>query len=174
MQVALVRRRSGDWKPSRISNPSDDRPLCGMPVISVPRAKNLKLSLVRRVPGQVQLSPVMELLIEKSRTLTISIGPVHGHLAALIHLTEVTVHGIDLAVATSQEHSIDEAAAERLLETMQLMGVMEQVRVPGVFEPERNASASHAPHRRLMAFLSRSADFRPTAQPYNAPSALRL
>jgi uncharacterized protein (TIGR03086 family) len=98
------------------------------------------------------------------RTLTISVGPVPGPLAALIHLTEVTVHGIDLAVATSQERSIDEDAAEGLLTTMQQMGVMEQFRVPGIFEPERNAAAEAAPHKRLMAFLGRPADISPVPQ----------
>jgi len=95
------------------------------------------------------------------RTLTISVGPVPGHLAALIHLTEVTVHGIDLAVATAQEQCIDEDAAEDLLSTMQQMGVMEQFRVPGIFEPERSAPAGAPPHKRLMAFLGRTADFSP-------------
>lgn len=98
------------------------------------------------------------------RTLTISVGPVPGQLAALIHLTEVAVHGIDLAVATSQEHSIDEGAAEGLLNSMQQMEVMEQFRVPGIFQPEVSAAADAPPHKRLMAFLGRPADFSTAAR----------
>lgn len=89
------------------------------------------------------------------RTLSISVGPVPGHLAALIHLTEVIVHGIDLAIATSQEHCIDEDVAERLLGTMQQTGIMGQFRVDGIFQPERSAPSTGPAYRRLMAFLGR-------------------
>lgn len=89
------------------------------------------------------------------RPVGISIGVVPGDLGALIHLTEVVVHGIDLAVSTMQEQHIDEESARHLLSTMREGGMMDRFRVRGVFEAERAAVANAPSHRRLMAFLGR-------------------
>ncbi len=35
--------------------------------------------------------------------MRISLGALPGPMAAVIHLTEILVHGVDLAVATGQE-----------------------------------------------------------------------
>ncbi|MBG0738063.1 TIGR03086 family protein [Paeniglutamicibacter antarcticus] len=92
------------------------------------------------------------------RPLSISIGVVPGRLGALIHLTEVVVHGIDLAVATTQEEFIDEELAQQLLNTMLELGTMERFRAPEIFGPEKSAPPTAPAHRHLMAFLGRPAD----------------
>ncbi|WP_406271560.1 hypothetical protein OH799_30990 [Nocardia sp. NBC_00881] len=51
-------------------------------------------------------------------TIRLGFGTVPGPMAALIHLTEILVHGIDLAVVSAQEHLIDEQQLEYLLTTM--------------------------------------------------------
>jgi uncharacterized protein (TIGR03086 family) len=89
------------------------------------------------------------------RPLSISVGVVPGHLGALIHLTEVIVHGIDLAVSTGQEYRVNQESAQHLLNTMQEPGMMDPFRIPGVFGPEQPAPAEAPAHHRLMAFLGR-------------------
>lgn len=102
-----------------------------------------------RIPGALE------------RPVSISVGVVPGHLGALIHLTEVVVHGIDLAAATTQEQHLDEESAQQLLSTMQEMEMMDRFRVPDVFGPELSAPATAPAHRRLMAFLGRPAGYQP-------------
>ena len=89
------------------------------------------------------------------RTFELSFGTVPGPMAAVIHLTEIVVHGIDLAVATGQEAVVDEPLAQELLATMKGMGTIDSFRVPDVFGPEVPASDDEPPHRRLMAYLGR-------------------
>lgn len=87
-------------------------------------------------------------------TVHISLGTLPGPMAAMIHLTELVVHGADLAVATAQEHLIDEEACAALLATMHTMG-MDPYRLPGVFNPELQPPANAPAHRRLLAYLGR-------------------
>jgi uncharacterized protein (TIGR03086 family) len=89
-----------------------------------------------------------------SGTVTISLGTLPGPMAAVIHLTEVLVHGVDLAVATGQAHLIDEELCADLLATMRAMGV-DAYRLPGVFGPEVAAPELAAPHEQLASFLGR-------------------
>jgi len=42
------------------------------------------------------------------RTFALSFGDIPGQMAVVIHLTEVIVHGIDLAVATGQVDRVDQ------------------------------------------------------------------
>ncbi len=86
--------------------------------------------------------------------VTISLGVLPGPMAAVVHLTEVLVHGVDLAVATGRAHLIDEDLCASLLATMLGMGV-DAFRVPGVFGPEVAAPDDAAPHAQLAAFLGR-------------------
>ena len=72
-----------------------------------------------------------------------------------IHLTEVVVHGLDLAVATEQEFRVDEELSEQLLATMTSTGGIDAFRRPGIFGPEVTAESAPA-HRRLLAYLGRS------------------
>lgn len=51
-------------------------------------------------------------------TVHISLGALPGPMAALIHFTEVCVHGVDLAVATDQQASVDEELCAELLSVM--------------------------------------------------------
>jgi len=89
-----------------------------------------------------------------ARTVTISLGSLPGPMAAVVHLTEILVHGVDLAVATGQERLIDQELCAGLLGTMRTMG-MDAFRVPGVFGPEVAAPEAVAPHEQLAAFLGR-------------------
>jgi uncharacterized protein (TIGR03086 family) len=87
-------------------------------------------------------------------TVHLSFGPVPGPMAALIHLTEVLVHGVDLAVVTSQEHRVDQHQCEHMLATMRSMN-LDTYRQPGMFGAERAAPDDAPAHRRLLAFLGR-------------------
>jgi uncharacterized protein (TIGR03086 family) len=87
-------------------------------------------------------------------TVRLGFGAVPGPTAALIHLTEVLVHGVDLALATGQEARADESACEYLLATMRGMD-FSAFRRPGMFGPELTPPAESPAHRRLLAFLGR-------------------
>lgn len=81
-------------------------------------------------------------------------GPVPGPMAALIHLTEVLVHGVDLAIAIDRTDLVDQRLCEDLLTRMRQMD-MDAFRRPGMFGSERPASKSASAHVRLLAFLGR-------------------
>ncbi|MGC4956789.1 TIGR03086 family metal-binding protein [Actinomadura citrea] len=87
-------------------------------------------------------------------TVRLGFGAVPGPMAALIHLTEVLVHGTDLALATAQTHFIDEEACRELLTIMQGMD-FDPFRRPGMFASAVATSDDAPAHRRLMAFLGR-------------------
>jgi uncharacterized protein (TIGR03086 family) len=87
-------------------------------------------------------------------TVRLGFGEVPAPMAALIHLTEVLVHGVDLAVATGQDALADDSACDHLLTVMQGMD-FGAFRRPGMFGPERPAPAGAPAHRRLLAFLGR-------------------
>ncbi|WP_427920021.1 TIGR03086 family metal-binding protein [Streptomyces sp. cg40] len=89
-------------------------------------------------------------------TVHISLGALPGPMAALIHFTEICVHGVDLAVATDQRALVDEELCGELLAVMRGMGGFDAFRVPGVFGPEVRAPADAAPHARLLAYLGRA------------------
>ena len=67
-------------------------------------------------------------------TLSVSLGDVPAPLGAVIELTEVVVHGLDVAVATAQEDRVDAGQSIALHELMLGMG-MDAFRVPGVSAP---------------------------------------
>ena len=81
-------------------------------------------------------------------------GTVPGPMAALIHLTEVLVHGIDLALATDRGDLIDEHLCEDLLARMRQVD-MDAFRRPGMFGPPVSVPADAPAHVRLSAFLGR-------------------
>ncbi|WP_330252394.1 TIGR03086 family metal-binding protein [Nocardia sp. NBC_00565] len=89
------------------------------------------------------------------RTVRLGFGEVPGPMAAVIHLTEVLVHGIDLAVATGQESLLDQQLCAEMLAIMRNMG-MDNFRGPGMFGPELPAVADAPAHRQLSAYLGRS------------------
>ena len=98
------------------------------------------------------------------RTLSISLGDVPAPLGAVIELTEVVVHGLDVAVATGQEDRVDAGQAAALHALMLGMG-MDSFRVPGVFGPAVPTPADAPAHRQLLAFLGRQL---PAADPQPA------
>lgn len=87
-------------------------------------------------------------------TVHISLGALPAQMAAVIHLTELTVHGADLATATDLEHLVDQKLCAELLATMRTMG-MDAYRVPGMFGPEVTSPHDAPTHRRLLAYLGR-------------------
>jgi len=90
-------------------------------------------------------------------TVHISLGALPGPMAAVVHLTEVVVHGVDLAVATGQQQRIDQRQCADLLTTMHDMGGMDPYRRPGMFGPEQPAPAEALPSWQLLAYLGRTA-----------------
>ena len=92
----------------------------------------------------------------RDTTVHISLGALPGPMAALIHFTEVCVHGVDLAVATGQQALVDEELCAELLSVMRGMGGFDAYRVPGVFGPEVQPAPGAVPHERLLAYLGRT------------------
>ncbi|WP_040686769.1 TIGR03086 family metal-binding protein [Nocardia vinacea] len=89
------------------------------------------------------------------QTVRLGFGEVPGPMAAVIHLTELVVHGVDLAVATGQERLVDEQLCAEMLAIMREMG-FENFRVPGMFGPEVAVPADAPAHRRLLAYVGRA------------------
>lgn len=87
-------------------------------------------------------------------TIRLGFGAVPAPMAALIHLTEILVHGIDLAVVTEQQHRIDERQAEHLLTTMRSMD-FDTFRRPGMFGPAQPVPLDAPAHEQLLGFLGR-------------------
>lgn len=96
-------------------------------------------------------------------TVRISLGALPGPMAALVHLTEVLVHGIDLATVTGQHHVVDERQCADLLTAMRDIGGMDPFRRPGMFGAELSAPAGASPHQLLLAYLGRSVHSRAAA-----------
>lgn len=94
------------------------------------------------------------------RMVTISLGRLPLSLAAVIHLTELVTHGVDLASATGQQHLLDEGLCAGLLEAMHAMGGVEDYRMPGVFGPALPHLPGTAPHEQLAAYLGRDLSLR--------------
>ncbi len=89
-------------------------------------------------------------------TITIGLGTLPAPLAAVIHLTEVLVHGTDVAVAIDREDLIDQDACAALLAAMEAMGGVDPYRMPGVFGPAVPVPAHEPPHRQLLGYLGRT------------------
>ncbi|MFI6925385.1 TIGR03086 family metal-binding protein [Nonomuraea spiralis] len=87
-------------------------------------------------------------------TVRLGFGELPGPMAALVHLTEVLVHGAGLALATGQEALADDAACDELLTIMLAMDFA-AFRRPGMFGPEVPADPADPAHRRLLAFTGR-------------------
>ena len=97
----------------------------------------------------------------EQRTIQLSFGSVPAPMAAVVELTEILVHGLDIAVATGREELLDEAQCESLFQSMRAMG-MDAFRVPGIFDAERPAAADAPSHVRLLAYLGRELAAVPT------------
>jgi uncharacterized protein (TIGR03086 family) len=87
--------------------------------------------------------------------INLSFGQVPAPMAAVIELTEVLVHGLDVAVATQREDLIDQDQCAALLATMTAMGV-DGFRTPGIFGPQAAVDLDALPHQQLLAFLGRT------------------
>ena len=87
--------------------------------------------------------------------VTLTFGTVPAPLAAVIHLTEVLVHGSDIAVAIGAQHLIDEELCAELLTTKHRIGI-DNFRVPGIFGPAVPVDPKLPTHLQLMAYLGRT------------------
>ena len=90
-----------------------------------------------------------------SGTITISLGTMPAPLAAVIHLTEILVHGVDVAVAIDRADLVDQDQCAALLTAMEQLGGVDAYRVPGVFGPYVPTAVDDLPHRRLLTYLGR-------------------
>ncbi|HKT00605.1 MAG TPA: TIGR03086 family metal-binding protein [Rugosimonospora sp.] len=91
-------------------------------------------------------------------TLRLPIGDLPGHMALGLALTDAVVHGWDLATATGQDTTIDDALAAILL-TGAEQSITAQMRQPDgampVFAPPVTISPARPAADRLIAFLGR-------------------
>jgi uncharacterized protein (TIGR03086 family) len=87
-------------------------------------------------------------------TLRLGFGEIPRPMAALIHLTEVLVHGADLAVATGQQHLVDDEPCGELLTIMRGLD-FDSFRRPGMFGPAVPVADDASTHRQLLAFVGR-------------------
>ncbi|WP_027344610.1 TIGR03086 family metal-binding protein [Hamadaea tsunoensis] len=87
-------------------------------------------------------------------TVRLSFGPMPGPVAALIHLTEVLVHGADLAVVAGTPELVDDRLCADLLGLMADVD-MDPFRQMGAFGPARPTAPDAPAHNRLLAFLGR-------------------
>jgi uncharacterized protein (TIGR03086 family) len=87
-------------------------------------------------------------------TVRLSFGPVPGPTAAMIHLTEVLVHGADLAVVIGRPDLVDEDLCEYLLTAAQAMDLT-PFRQMGAFGSAQPIAAGAPARRRLLAYLGR-------------------
>ncbi|MEU2034932.1 TIGR03086 family metal-binding protein [Nocardia amamiensis] len=88
-------------------------------------------------------------------TVGISLGELPGHAAALVHLTEVLVHGVDIAVAIDRPDLADDELCGELLATMRAMGGIDAFRARGAFGPEVVVAEEEPAHRRLLGYVGR-------------------
>ncbi|GHJ48342.1 TIGR03086 family protein [Catellatospora sp. TT07R-123] len=88
-------------------------------------------------------------------TVHISLGALPGHVAASVHLTELVVHAVDLAVATEQETLVSEELCAEQLRLMRSAGI-DAYRVPGVFGAEVAVAPDAPAHLQLLAYLGRA------------------
>ncbi|HRE01888.1 MAG TPA: TIGR03086 family metal-binding protein [Ilumatobacteraceae bacterium] len=89
-------------------------------------------------------------------TVALTFATLPASMAAVIHLTELVVHGLDLAVATGQHDTIDEHLVEQLLDLMHSMGGIDAFRSPGFFGPEVHVNTAQPAHQRLLAYVGRN------------------
>lgn len=89
--------------------------------------------------------------------VALSFATLPATLAGIIHLTELVVHGLDLAVATGREEQVDEGLAADLLGRMRAMGGIDAFRAPGFFGVELPTSPADPAHRQLLAYVGREA-----------------
>jgi uncharacterized protein (TIGR03086 family) len=84
-------------------------------------------------------------------TWTLPMGPVPGSILAMLHLTEVVVHGWDIGRATGENAAVPAELAEPALEFSR--GFATEAHRGTAFAAE--LAAGHTPGERLVAFLGR-------------------
>ncbi|WP_328405943.1 TIGR03086 family metal-binding protein [Nocardia sp. NBC_00403] len=89
-------------------------------------------------------------------TVHLSLGDLPGRAAATVHLTELVVHGVDLALGVQRPDLADDELCAELLATMQAMGGIDGFRKPGMFDNEVAVAADAPAHRRLLGYVGRT------------------
>ncbi|MFQ6392180.1 TIGR03086 family metal-binding protein [Nocardia sp. KC 131] len=89
-------------------------------------------------------------------TVRILFGDLPGRAAATVHLTELVVHGVDIALAVDRPDLADDELCAELLATMQEMGGINGFRNPGMFDNEIAVAADAPAHRRLLGYVGRT------------------
>ncbi|WP_063036511.1 TIGR03086 family metal-binding protein [Nocardia pseudovaccinii] len=89
-------------------------------------------------------------------TVRIALGELPGPAAAMVHLTEVVAHAVDIAVAIDRPDLADDELCAELLTTMHAMGGLDGFRKPGMFDEEVTVPADAPAHRRLLGYLGRA------------------
>ncbi|MEU8896478.1 TIGR03086 family metal-binding protein [Nocardia sp. NPDC048505] len=82
-------------------------------------------------------------------------GTLPGAVVAAMHLTEIVVHGVDVALAIGRADLADDELCAELLSLMHAQGGIEGFRERGLFGPEVAIAADAPGHRRLIAYLGR-------------------
>ncbi|WP_225725239.1 MULTISPECIES: TIGR03086 family metal-binding protein [unclassified Nocardia] len=88
-------------------------------------------------------------------TVQLSFAALPGSAAARIHLTEVLVHGVDIAVAIDRTDLVDEELCAQVLDGMRALGGIDRFRKMGAFGPEVLVAAEEPAHLRLLGYLGR-------------------
>ncbi|GAB2643634.1 TIGR03086 family metal-binding protein [Nocardia goodfellowii] len=83
------------------------------------------------------------------------LGALPGTAVAVIHLTEILVHGVDIAVAIDRADLADDELCAEMLSLMAAQGGIDAFRRPGIFEAEVEAPADAPAHRKLLAYAGR-------------------
>ncbi|SFS46485.1 TIGR03086 family protein [Saccharopolyspora flava] len=81
-------------------------------------------------------------------------GPTPGWVIASISLSEVLLHGWDLARALDLPYSPDDGAVDAVLR-FQMQGSEDQLRAEGMFAPAEQAPPNATPLQELVAFTGR-------------------
>ncbi|MEV6429337.1 TIGR03086 family metal-binding protein [Nocardia sp. NPDC051463] len=89
-------------------------------------------------------------------TVHISMGDLPGSAAAMVHLTELVVHGVDIALAVHRPDLADDELCAELLAAMQAMGGIDGFRKPGMFDAEVPVAADAPAHQRLLGYVGRT------------------
>lgn len=88
-------------------------------------------------------------------TVKLPFGEIPRTMAAQIFCVEVITHGLDLAVATGQEDTVDQSLAEQAIDVARAMGA-DSFRIPRVFGPEVPVADDAPGHRKLLGYLGRA------------------
>ncbi|MFC9893748.1 TIGR03086 family metal-binding protein [Nocardia sp. NPDC127579] len=83
------------------------------------------------------------------------IGVLPGAAVAVMHLSEIVVHGLDLAIAVGRADLADDELCAQTLHLMRSQGGIDAFRRPGLFGPEVEIADDAPAHRKLLGYTGR-------------------